>query len=43
MNENSMERKNQILEYEKLGKLIGPSGASKKTATLIVQATQLAK
>jgi lipid-A-disaccharide synthase len=37
------ERIAQISDYEILGKQIGPAGASKKTAELIIQATQSAK
>jgi lipid A disaccharide synthetase len=43
LNENSTDRTNQLVDYEKLAALIGPAGASKKTATLIVQAAQSAK
>jgi lipid-A-disaccharide synthase len=37
------ERIAQISDYEILGKQIGPAGASKKTAELIIQAAQSAK
>jgi lipid-A-disaccharide synthase len=43
LDENSAERKQQLADYQNLAKLIGPSGASKKTAALIVQAAQSAK
>jgi lipid-A-disaccharide synthase len=41
--ENATERKEQLADYHKLAELIGPSGASNKTANLIVQAAQSAK
>ncbi len=43
LNEKSTDRTNQLIDYAKLAELIGPAGASKKTATLIVQAAQSAK
>lgn len=43
LNENSTDRRQQLTDYENLAELIGPSGASKKTAALIVQAVQSAK
>lgn len=39
----SKERKAQMDDYETLAKQIGPAGASKKTADLIIQAVQSAK
>lgn len=39
----SKERKEQLTDYEKLAEVIGPAGASKKTASLIVHAAQSAK
>jgi lipid-A-disaccharide synthase len=43
LTEGSKERNEQLADYENLAKLIGPTGASKKTAALIVQATQSAR
>jgi hypothetical protein len=43
MKKDSIARNNQLADYENLAQLIGPAGASKKTAKLIVQATQSAK
>jgi lipid-A-disaccharide synthase len=43
LNPNSLIRKQQNLDYEHLAELIGPAGASKKTAQLIVGAAQSAK
>jgi lipid-A-disaccharide synthase len=43
MQENSTERQEQLADYQKLAELIGPAGASNKTANLIVQAAQSAK
>jgi hypothetical protein len=43
LNPNSLIRKQQNLDYERLAELIGPAGASKKTAQLIVGAAQSAK
>jgi lipid-A-disaccharide synthase len=41
--ETSIERQEQLANYENLAELIGPAGASKKTANLIFQAAQSAK
>ncbi|MFD3275841.1 lipid-A-disaccharide synthase [Aquirufa echingensis] len=43
MQNDSVERISQLANYEDLANLIGPAGASKKTANLIVQAAQSAK
>ena len=43
LDEGSKERNDQLADYENLAELIGPSGASKKTAALIIQAAQSAK
>ncbi len=43
LNSNSLIRKQQNLDYERLAELIGPAGASKKTALMIVGAAQSAK
>jgi lipid A disaccharide synthetase len=39
----SLVRKQQLSDYDQLVKLIGPAGASKKTAQLIVGSAQSAK
>ena len=41
--ETSIERQEQLANYENLAELIGPAGASKKTANLIFRAAQSAK
>ncbi|MEY4954630.1 MAG: Lipid-A-disaccharide synthase [Bacteroidota bacterium] len=43
MKSDSIERKAQSAAYDELAHLIGPAGASQKTAKLIVQAAQSAK
>ena len=43
MNSESKELKQQMLDYQRLAELIGPSGASKKTAQLVVASAQSAK
>lgn len=43
LNNDSIEREKQLTAYEELSQIIGPAGASQKTAKLIVQSVQTAK